>query len=316
MSKEPSSDLDEQFLLSLPKANGWLGNIYLYQGFWCPSRIIPNIISFQNHFQAHDKDILLASLPKSGTTWLKALLFSIVNRAKYAPSTSPLLSSNPHELVPFIEFTLYQKNKVPELNDIPSPRIFSTHVPYASLPASIKHTKCRVVYICRNPFDSLVSFWHFAAVEGRLKWTMEEYGGKFCEGEVGFGPFWSHMLGFWKESLERQEKVLFLKYEDFKEDTVFQVKKLAKFIGFPFCLEEEKQGVVEEIINSCSLRKLKELEVNKHGKFMPNFRNKSYFRKGEVGDWVNHLSQSTVEQLDKVIQEKLSNSGLTFKVVC
>ncbi|KAF3434251.1 hypothetical protein FNV43_RR25354 [Rhamnella rubrinervis] len=321
MSEETKIVIDshEQLLLSLPKTNGWLGDIYLYQGFWCPSKILTNIISLQKHYQAHDQHILLASTPKSGLTWLKALVFSITNRVTYTLSATPLLTSNPHELVPFLEFTLYAHNKIPEINstsDISlSPRLFSTHIPYVSLPESVKHSNCRVIYICRNPFDSLVSFWHFATGEGRLKYTMEEYAEKFCEGEVGFGPFWDHILGFWKESLEKPEKVLFLKYENLKEDPVFHVKKLAEFVGFPFSLEEEKQGVVEEIIKLCSLKNLKELEVNKNGKFMPNFRNKSYFRKGEVGDWVNHLSPSMVERLKKVMQEKLSNSGLTFKAV-
>lgn len=313
-------DSQQQLLLSLPKTNGWLGDLYLYQGFWCPSKILTNIISLQKHYQAHDQHILLASTPKSGLTWLKALVFSITNRATYTLSTTPLLTSNPHELVPFLEFTLYADDKVPEINSTTSdislsPRLFSTHIPCASLPESVKHSNCRVVYICRNPFDSLVSFWHFATGEGRLKYTMEEYGEKFCEGEVGFGPFWDHILGFWKESLAKPEKVLFLKYEDLKEDTVFHVKKLAEFVGSPFTSEEEKQGVVEEIIKLCNLKNLKELKVNKNGKFMPNFSNKSYFRKGEVGDWVNHLSPSMVERLNKVTQEKLSNSGLTFKAV-
>lgn len=195
--------------------------------------------------QAHDQDILLASMPKSGITWLKALVFSIVNRAKYDPSTSHLLASNSHEPVPFVEFTLYDKNKIPELSDSPSPRLFSTHFPYASLPESIKRTKCRVVYICWNPSDSLVSFWHFAAGEGRLKWTMEEYGEKFCEGEVGFGPFWNHVLGYWKERLERQEKVLFLKYEDLKKTLFFKWKSLRNSLVYLFLWRKRNKGLLK-----------------------------------------------------------------------
>ena len=134
----------------------------------------------------------------------------------------------------------------------------------------------------------------------------------YCEGEEIFGPFWDHMLGYWKHSLENPQKVLFLKYEDLKKDTKTQVKKLAEFVGFPFTLEEERQGVVEEMIELCSLSNLRDLDVNKHGKFMPYFENKSYFRKGEVGDWVNHLSPAMVELVDKLVDEKLSSFGLTF----
>ena len=122
------------------------------------------------------------------------------------------------------------------------------------------------------------------------------------------------MLGYWKESLERPEKVLFLKYEDMKEDIVSQVKRLAEFVGFPFSEEEESNGVAEQIMELCSLSNLKELEVNKHGQIRPNFHNKLFFRKGEVGDWANHLSASMVERVDEVIQKNLRGSGLSFRV--
>ncbi|PON58481.1 Sulfotransferase domain containing protein [Parasponia andersonii] len=308
----------DQLQLQLPKTKGWLGSsaLSLYQGFWYPSRVLPNIMVFQKHFQPHNQDIILASTPKSGTTLLKALLFSIVNRARYTPSNTPLLTTNPHQLLPFLEFTLYADAKAPDLTVATPPRLFSTHIPYASLPESIKCSECRIVYICRNPLDVIVSFWHFATrdhPERRSLWTMEDYVDKFCKGEQGFGPFWDHVLGYWKESLVKPEKVLFLKYEEMKEDTAAHVKRIAEFIRFPFSEEEESKGVVGEISELCSLGTLRDLEVNKSGKFMPNFDNKSYFRKGEVGDWVNHLSSSMVERINKVIEEKLSGSGLAFK---
>ena len=137
----------------------------------------------------------------------------------------------------------------------------------------------------------------------------------YCKGEEIFGPFWDHMLGYWKQSLENPQKVLFLKYEDLKKDTKTQVKRLAEFVGFPFSLEEENKDIVEDILKLCSLRNLKDLEVNKHGKFMPYFDNKSYFRKGQVGDWANHLTKAMVKRLEKLIREKLSDYGLTFELV-
>ncbi|KAL5549756.1 hypothetical protein UlMin_004987 [Ulmus minor] len=317
--QEPDNESERMLIHSLPKAKGWLGpSLSLYQGFWCPSKILPNIISFQTHYQAHHQDIILASKPKSGTTWLKALLFSITNRTRYTLNDTPLLTSNPHELVPFFEFTLYGSNRFPNLDNMVSPRLFSTHIPYPSLPDSVKQSRCRIVYVCRNPLDIIVSHWHFATraqcdqEEGSKLWTLEEFVNAYCRGEEVFGPFWDHMLSYRKESKENPEKVLFLKYEDLKQDTSSEVKKIAKFIGFPFSLEEEKKGIVEEILKLCSLGNLKELDVNKHGKFMPYFDNKSYFRKGEVGDWKNHLDTSMVERVNKLIQEKLCGPGLTF----
>ncbi|KAI8028234.1 Cytosolic sulfotransferase 14 [Camellia lanceoleosa] len=129
---------------------------------------------------------------------------------------------------------------------------------------------------------------------------------------MGFGPFWDHALGYWKESLERPHKVLFLMYEDLKEDITLQIKRLAEFMGVPFSLEEERKGVIEEISKLCSFNNLRELEVNKSGSLL-QFENKTFFRRGEVGDWVNHLTSEMVQRLNKIMEEKLDNSGLTFK---
>ncbi|KAF7846690.1 hypothetical protein BT93_L3910 [Corymbia citriodora subsp. variegata] len=286
----------DELIASLPKEKAFLApSLCLYQNFWFP--VTPQ--------------------PKTGTTWLKALVFSIVNRHRFNPSNTPLLASNPHELVPFLEFTLYANNAKPNLDDFPKPRIFSTHLPYSCLPESMKRSNCQVIYISHNPLDTVVSSWHFfkslVQSENQPERSMEEHFETFCQGITGFGPFWDHTVGYWNESLEKPHKVLFLKYEDLKEDVVAQVKKVAEFVGLPFSLGEEKEGVAQEIAETCSLRKLKDLEVNKTGKFMPNFENRSYFRKGEVGDWVNYLSPPMVACLRRIMEEKMSPFGLEFK---
>ncbi|KAK7314094.1 hypothetical protein VNO77_39304 [Canavalia gladiata] len=126
----------------------------------------------------------------------------------------------------------------------------------------------------------------------------------FSKGIISFGPWWSHMLGYWKESIARPNKVLFLKYEDLKEDGDFHVRKIAEFLGCPFTEEEESNGVIKSIIKLCSFKKMKDLEVNKFGALGKNVENKYFFRNAEIGDWETYLSPSMVEKLSKIIEEK------------
>jgi estrone sulfotransferase len=37
-----------------------------------------------------------------------------------------------------------------------------------------------------------------------------------------------------------------------------------------------------------------------------------FYRKGEVGDWVNHVSQEMAEKLESIVKHKLEGSGLVF----
>ncbi|KAK8548280.1 hypothetical protein V6N13_054918 [Hibiscus sabdariffa] len=275
---------------TLPKEEGWISgtSLYLYQGYWCNSLEIKTLISFQTHFRALDSDVIVATFPKCGTTWLKALTFSTLHRSQFAEDENPLLSFTPHQLVRFLELDVYLNNPCPDLESIClyKPRLVSTHVPYASLPASIKDSNCKIVYICRNPMDMFISLWLFTCKlrdEIQAPLSLDQAFDKFCRGIHHVGPFFDHL------------------------------KHLAMFLGVPFTEDEEKRGVVEEKARICSFEKLKEVEVNKQGSSILGIPNESFFRKAKVGDWSNHLTLAMVERMDKLIQQKLENSGLTFK---
>ena len=78
----------------------------------------------------------------------------------------------------------------------------------------------------------------------------------FCEGVSIARPYWNNVLGHWRASLESPERIVFIKYEDLKNETIYYVKKMAEFMDYSFSLEEEVNGVVESIINLCSFENL------------------------------------------------------------
>ncbi|XP_021839049.2 cytosolic sulfotransferase 5 [Spinacia oleracea] len=327
----------QQLMQCLPKATFVGSKIMKYQGFWYHDNHIQNVLAFQRHFQARDTDLIIASLPKTGTTWLKSLLFAVVNRAHYSTNhhQNPLLTNHPHELVYSLETDVYSKAFVyphpHHLNELSSPRLLSTHLPYASLPESIKNSGCRILYITRNPLDTLVSLYYFSMKVMKKYFSMdvmkmilgmfyptpsmEDFFEAFCEDRIPFGPFFDHVVGYWKESLEQPDKVLFLKYEELKDDPTIQLKRLAEFVGMPFTSQEESEGVIQQIIDMCSIKKMKELEVNKTGVINKLFEKKTYFRKGEVGDWTHHFTAPMVEKMKKLMEEKLEGTDLSYKLL-
>ncbi|KAF3434243.1 hypothetical protein FNV43_RR25346 [Rhamnella rubrinervis] len=308
----------EKLLTTLPREYIHGLPHFQYEGAWYPSMAVPGVISSQQLFQADESDIILATLPKSGTTWLKSLIFSIVNRNRYAPKDSPLLSIHPHDLVCNIELEHFRDGVPQHLEQLSRPRIFNTHVPYASLPSSIMASNCRIVCVCRNPMDNIVSYWHFVSSIYKSFFIqpnpIDELFDKYCQGVHYYGPFWDHNLGYWKASLEKPKNMLFMTYEDLKEDIHFQTKRLAAFLGFPFSKQEEDEGLIEEISRLCSLRNLKSLDINKRGLNKLNLPVSAYFRKGEVGDYANHLTPSMVQKLNKVVLQKFAGSGLVLKL--
>ncbi|KAL3751486.1 hypothetical protein ACJRO7_012335 [Eucalyptus globulus] len=300
----------------LPREKGWITtSIYQYQGFWYPPKVLSGLLACQDHFQAHDTDVLLITAPKSGTTWLKAILFCLLNRAEFSGSMQhhSLLTQSPHNLVPFLENGLYFGQEIPNLASFASPRLFASHLPYHLLPTSVKDSGCKLVYLCRNPKDTFVSFWHFAN-KMRSKATGEMPLGEcldaFCRGAYPFGPYWDHAQGYYKASSEMPERVFFLRYEEMKEDPHVHVKRLADFLGCPLGKQELMDGTVDGILRMCSFDSLSALEVNKSGKLSTEVETEWFFRKGEVGDWLNHMSIEMGERIDRVTQENMHGSGL------
>ena len=78
---------------------------------------------------------------------------------------------------------------------------------------------------------------------------------------------------------------------------------MAKFMGYSFSLEEEKEGMVQKIIDLYSFENLSNLEINKSGQFGGRaHKNKNkkgvLFWKDEIGDWKNYLTSFKVVRLD------------------
>ncbi|OMO72739.1 hypothetical protein COLO4_27483 [Corchorus olitorius] len=315
-----------ELLPTLPIGKGWMTeHVVQYQGFWLmPDLSLKPLWWIHDEFKVQPTDIFLASAPKTGTTWLKALIFATINRTHYdfSTSTHPLLNSNPHECVPFLDtYPLQSQETFSGLDSLPSPRLLATHFPLSLLPESMVSSTsgCKFVYICRDPKDVLISnlfFFNKFRSEELGPLSLEEAFELFCQGVSHVGPYWDHVLEYWKWSLQNPEKILFLKYEELKKEPLVVVKRLAEFLGQPFSLEEERNGVVQEIIKLCSFRNLSNLEVNKTKTYKYTkdvvANNNLYFRKGETGDSNNHLSHEMMEHIDKIFQEKLSGSGLSF----
>ncbi|KAJ9175100.1 hypothetical protein P3X46_013682 [Hevea brasiliensis] len=309
----------KEIIATLPRKENVLGAqrdsyIHEYQGFWCTPTLLEGIMSVQEHFTAQPTDIIICTHPKSGTTWLKALCFAILTRARFNDSsTNPLFTKSPHDIVPWLEmFYCFGGTRDPELP------LWATHIPYTSLPESIAESKCQIIYLCRDPKDLFISYWHFI---GKLRGEaipLELAYQKFCEGINLYGPCWEHALGYWKASLEFPERMLFIKYEDLMNDTFLYVKRIAEFMGCPFSAEEERQGFVKKVVDMCSFETLRNLEVNK-GKVLNSgtgpfkVENNAFFRKGKVGDWKKYLTAEMGAQLDQITEQKLIGSGLSSR---
>ncbi|XBH77861.1 hypothetical protein VPH35_104251 [Triticum aestivum] len=287
-----------------------------YGGFWLLEEFLVVVLAVHSVFEPRPSDVLLASFPKCGTTWLKAIAFSTRNRAEHPPSVDA--------------FAVLR-----------SPRVVATHLPYSLLPwrISAEESGCRIVYICVSalPTGGAPGPRAEAAQQNRPKRERRpcHKGGRRCTSSSpspsrrGHGHAAAaavHIRGGVRAVLQRimrerptvaprgglqgheQEAVREgalppRLYSMAVGDALSNVNKLAEFMGCPFSGEEEAVGVVQAI----------NMEVNKSGSQGPA-AHESFFRKGVVGDWSNHMTLAMAERLDRIAEDALQGSGFSFAV--
>ncbi|WZZ67893.1 hypothetical protein YC2023_079263 [Brassica napus] len=101
MREDNLSEETKTLISSLPWNKDFIGNLYKYKGCWYYPNTLQGVLNFEKGFKPQETDIILASFPKSGTTWLKALTIALFGRLKNSSSSSdddlhPLQSDNPH----------------------------------------------------------------------------------------------------------------------------------------------------------------------------------------------------------------------------
>ncbi|XP_078367358.1 sulfotransferase 1B1-like [Oculina patagonica] len=254
-----------------------------------------------SNFQTRPDDVFVATYPKSGTTWVQEIVWQIFNEGQ-------VKSSHIMQKVPFLEAATHTKVPHPAMDTLPSPRILKTHLPYHTTPKSAtEDTKCKYIYVARNPKDVAVSFFKFAealkSVGNGYHGPWEFYAKLFVEGNVTWN-FWNdHVLGWWKH--KDDPNVLFLKYEDLQKDLLSHVRMIANFLNKPL-----SDDLISRIAEQCTFSGMKK---NPESYAIKNEEGESsLLRKGVVGDWKNYFTPELNERFEKEVLAKLKGSGLEF----
>ena len=108
------------------------------------------------------------------------------------------------------------------------------------------------------------------------------------------------------------DNILFMKYEDMKEDTKGAVETVSRFMGYDL-----SSTVVDSICEQTSFDSMKNNDsVNQSWKRAENKLTEGcedFIRKGIVGDWRSHFTEDQSLRIDKMYVERMSRTGLVFR---
>ena len=233
-------------------------------------------------------DVLVVGYPRSGTTWLA---FMLANAIK--PDAAEQLSLQTFgRYVPDVnDVYFWAKPAPPELAQLPSPRFLRVHAPYdPAFP--------RVVYVLRDPRDTLVSHYHFLRLT-RPDFTLSL--GEFVAREDEQWPVeWSEHVAGW---LRVQHPArLVVRYEEMHERPEEVLEHVLEFAG----LSEPRDRLAAAVEES---RFDRMQGAEDRGSIWERREGEREVRRGEIGAWREELDEESARAIEARYGATMAEAG-------
>lgn len=282
----------------------------MYKGQAMPPFFVPESCEAFGQLELEDTDIIVNSQVRCGTTWVNKIVFNMLRMTDEGVIPEEMKSTPGADVQVYIDGVGYEKAggkpyppwdkfSFMDVCNQPRPRMFATHLQAQFMPASLE-SRGRLLYVIRNPKDAMVSmhFFHGEKPDGFLgnekgPGSYNRYIAEPCTNP--YGSFFDHLKGMQQlvDAPEMAGRVKVIYFEELKADLPGQLMEIAKFLNVPL-----PQTKLDAIVQAVSFEGLK-----KDG----GARSDTLLRKGEVGDWKNHIDAEHWAKFDQIFEERVGH---------
>lgn len=248
-------------------------------------------------FRPGPTDVLIATFPKCGTTWLQQIVHGLRTRGSMDFDEITLA-------VPWLELA-GDLGLDPDAPQAAEPRAFKSHLSWDEIPKG-----GRYISMVRDPGDVLVSLYHFHEgwrfEPGTI--TLGDYARQFFLAPERGRRYWRHAASWWRQ--RGRQDVLLFSYEAVCADLPGAVRRIARFIGCPL-----DDGLLDVVVRQSSIGFMKAhgarfddhvvRSVCNAANGLPPGGSSSKVRNGRVGDHVDRLPPDVRQALDRIWREEM-----------
>ncbi|KAI1299193.1 Sulfotransferase 1C2 [Halotydeus destructor] len=305
-----------------PKCPDWMVKRRVFDGFRMPACTREDYFRSALVYEPQKDDLLVASYPKSGTTWTQYIVCLIYSNG--VPPEGPIMFG----ATPFLEYIGAQGT-----DEYQRPVPIKTHLPFNLTPFS---EEAKYIYVVRNPKDTCVSYYfHVLKSEAHCDeyrdMPFDQFFEMFIDGTTDWNDYFDHVVSWYEQ--RHRKNILFITYEEMKMDIRAVIKRIATFMGNPWSdMVNNDDQLLDKIVDESGAAKMK-VNIDQGMKvfddpvamerlFPPRMKalmeetascmdesmtDWNFIRKGKVGDWVNHLSEEQNARLTAKARSKLAN---------
>jgi hypothetical protein len=260
------------------------------------------------HRGLHPEDVLLASYPRSGSTWLRFVLLEILSGQSAG-------FENVNDTIP--EIGTHRQGLRPLQG---GGRLIKTHEQY-------RREYKRAIYLLRDPRDVMLSVYAVWQAIGRADYISGRNGFdgfllSFLRGQVTkFGTWQDHVTGWLTSPLAGQGNLLVVKFEEMRRNTEDVLARILEFLRFP----PDRKAIERAIANnSLEQMRAKEDSAKTLGikvsapllftKADPRREESRFVRRGAVGGWREKLTPEQVQLFSQRAGRALKLAGYPAEV--
>jgi len=242
----------------------------------------------------HPDDIFLVSYPKSGNTWSRFLIGSLMYQ------NDETTFANVERRVPDI----YQ-NTEEELARVPRPRILKSHEYFDP-------RYKRVIYIVRDPRDVVISYYHHHIKLRTIEegYPIAKYVQRFVAGELDLLGSWGENVGSWLGARRGSNDFLLLRYEDMLKQASQELDRVATFLSINATTIQFSNAI--EASSPDHMRELEKMQSHLWKTTEKSRQDKPFIRSAKAGGWRSELPQSSTVLIEEVWGPLMHELGYTL----
>lgn len=239
------------------------------------------------------ENTLLLSYPKAGRTWVRVLLAKL----------SEIMGGDPKR-----EELIRYRHAPPCYNGYDKSGMIDE-----AFVSDIFHLK-KIIILARDPRDIIVSNYFQVILREREKWNFNGDMSEFIRDEK-FGI--NDIINFynvWFQNMQNHSDFMFLRYEDMKEDILYELNRICFFLGINL-----SQSILKRVVEYSNFENMRKMDLDEKknllsgcealgGKLFRRYQGQEKeeamkIRKGIVGGYVDYLNEKDIAY----INERLKN---------